>query len=331
MRNKNILLLILISWLFAVNSQGQDFRITKFEENTLDLSAARSAVKDRNNDICALIKVAVRDTKFEYEPNMGVVKQERKVGEVWLYVPAGTKRMTIRHPQLGILRDYVIPVSIEQKVVYQMSLEITNKEYLQSMLHKAKADTVRIEITKDSIIYKENERKLFFNLGVGFNVVSIMAPSVNLGFTGKKHLIEAGAIFGLNKVKGVSIYQTMNSAYWGTYDYNAMRFYLRYGYDIKFSSFLVTPQVGVALNNIKGKEVRHGTGADLFSKTNTVSATVGCRFTYCISKLIQVQVTPEYDIGIKKDQAFNIIKEADSNLKSWTSGFNLNAGLIFQF
>ena len=152
MRNKNILLLILISWLFAVNSQGQDFRITKFEENTLDLSAARSAVKDRNNDICALIKVAVRDTKFEYEPNMGVVKQERKVGEVWLYVPAGTKRMTIRHPQLGILRDYVIPVSIEQKVVYQMSLEITNKEYLQSMLHKAKADTVRIEITKDSII-----------------------------------------------------------------------------------------------------------------------------------------------------------------------------------
>ena len=37
---------------------------------------------------------------------LGIVKRIDKVGEIWLYVPRGTRKITIKHPQLGVLRDY---------------------------------------------------------------------------------------------------------------------------------------------------------------------------------------------------------------------------------
>lgn len=305
-------LLSLLLWLTGTMAvQAQDFKITKFEENLLDLTAARADVKDNNGDPCALIKFSVRDLDFEYEPNMGVVKKEQHVGETWLFVPSGTKRLTIRHPQLGILRDYVIPVSIEKKVVYEAELQITDEEYLRAK--------------------RQSERDFHLDLGVSFNVMSIMGPAAYLGLNYKNHSLEGGVVFGLSKVKNVSIYQTDNAAYYGTYDYSVMRFFFRYGYDIEASSaLLITPLVGAAINNISGSEVKRGT-RDLFSKCNTVSATIGCRFSYQIGKMIRVQITPEYDFGVKKDKSFDVLGDTDSTIKSWTDGLNINAGLTFHF
>ena len=304
-------LLSLLLWLTGtIAVQAQDFKITKFDENLLDLTAARADVKDNNGDPCALIKFSVRDLDFKYEPNMGVVKKEQHVGETWIFVPSGTKRITIRHPQLGILRDYVIPVSIEKKVVYEAELQITDEEYLRAK--------------------RQTERNFHLDLGVGFNVMSIMGPAAYLGLNYKEHSFEVGMVFGISNVQNVSIYQTDNAAYYGTYDYSAMRFFFRYGYDIDASSFLITPLVGAAINNISGSEVKRGT-RDIFSKCNTISATIGCRVSYKISKMIRVQLTPEYDFGVKKDKSFDILGASDSTIKSWTDGLNINAGLTFHF
>jgi formylglycine-generating enzyme required for sulfatase activity len=49
-----------------------------------------------------------------------------QVGEYWLYVPYGAKRLTIKHPVLGILRDYMYPLPIEKATVYVMTL-VTGK------------------------------------------------------------------------------------------------------------------------------------------------------------------------------------------------------------
>ena len=324
--------ILLILWLCTViGLQAQDFKITKFQENMLDLTAARAAVKDKNGDICALIKFSVRDDKFTFEPNMGVVKTEKKVGEIWLYVPQQTKRITIRHPQLGVLRDYIIPVNIEQKVVYEAELLITNQEYLNSLLHKSKTDTVRIMVPQEPTILRvKAERSVFFNLGLGFNVLGIMGPEAFLGVDYKNHTIEAGAIYGISKSPSMSIYQVDNGSFWGAYDYNAMRIFLRYGYDIDLgSSVIVTPLLGAAINNISGTKVRQGSNGDRFSKMNTISATAGCRLSYCIGKSIRIQVTPAFNLGVKKDRSFNILKDADSKIKSWTDGLSLDAGLVF--
>lgn len=317
-------------WLCAaMNIHAQDFRITKFKENMLDLSAARAAVKDNNGDLCALIKFSVRDDKFVYEPNMGVVKTEKKVGETWLYVPQKTKRITIRHPQLGMLRDYNIPVDIEQKVVYEAEIEILNKEYLNSLL-EARSDTVRIVQVRDSIIYKDKERSFHLMAGVGFNVASIMGPSALLGVKMKKHSLEAGTIIGIGKVQDVSIFQSNNSAFWGTYDFKPLRFFVRYGYDVSASTFVITPQVGVALTNVNGAVMRRSaSGIDLFGKSHVVSATMGCRFGYNLGKRLCMHVSAEYDVAVKKSKGYTILQDFDSKIKSWGSGINLNAGIVF--
>lgn len=303
--------LLLLMLLTGGTVKAQDFKITKFEENLMDLSAARADVKDNNGDPCALLKFSVRDVDFEFEPNMGVVKKEQKVGETWLFVPAGTKRITIRHPQLGILRDYVIPVLIEKKVVYEADILITNEEYLRA---------------------KQEQNRLFhLNLGVGFNITSIMGPSVNLGLNIGNHLLELGAVYGLGKVYDISVYEPATAKFWGLYEYNAIRLYGRYGFDCHASEkFIITPQAGVALNMYNSSEVIRGVEGSL-GKTNSISGTVGCRLSFCIIKSIRLQVTPEFDFGIKEDKGVTVLKEADTKIKSWTTGFNLNAGLVFSF
>lgn len=331
MKRLNLLLLL---WVFcAAALQAQDFRITKFQENMLDLTAARAAVKDNNGDLCALIKFSVRDDKFVYEPNMGVVKQERKVGETWLYVPKQTKRITIRHPQLGVLRDYVIPVTIEQKVVYEAELQITNQEYLRSLLQRAKTDTVRIMVPQEpTVLEVEAKRNVHLDLGVGFNSVGIMGPTAHIGLNVGNHVVEAGATIGISKSEGISIYRKDNAAYYGTYDYSAMRFFARYGYNFEATSeLLITPLVGAAINNISGAEVRRSPNGDVFSKVNSVSATIGCRVSYCMGNVVLLFLMPEFSVGVKKDDSFIVLKDYDSKIKSWTDGIGLSAGVVFHF
>ena len=311
--------------LLPFSVSAQDFKVTQFKENMMDLSAASATVKDRNGDVCALIKVSVQDDKFEFEPNMGIVKKELKPGEFRLYVPAGTKSMTIRHPRLGTLRGYSIPVAIQQKMTYEMELSITNKAYLQSLLERP--DTVTIQV-RDSIMI-EKERKAFFNVGVGFQVMSLMGPYAHVGFNAGRHNVEVGAVLGLSKVPSISIYQADNGAHWATYDYKAMSYFARYGFDITpTESFYITPLVGGAITSISGTEVKAGTRGHVFDKTYVVQGTLGVRFAYAFGSLLRVQVTPGFNLGVKRDKSYDIIKEADSKLKSWGTGFSLQAGLI---
>ena len=324
-----MILLLLVGSMTTM--QAQDFRISKFKENLLDLTAASSGVRDRNGDACALIKFSARDDNFVFEPNLGVVKTEKKVGETWLYVPATTKRISIRHPQLGMLRDYIIPVAIEQKTVYEAEIEITNQQYLKSLLEaKSRTDTVRIVQLKDTVVYKERVRHFHATLGAGFNVTAITGPTATMGFQLKKHSIEAGVAIGLGKVKNLSLYQWDNGAFWGTYDYKPLRIFARYGYDIGKGSFVATPLVGVAFTNISSAELRRSSsGGTIFAKAHVVSGTVGCRFGLRLGEVLRLHVTPEYNIQVKQSKGYETLKSADSKIKAWGTGLNLNAGVIF--
>jgi len=302
------LALLLVCFIATSISYAQDFKITTFEKYPLDLTAAVANIKDKNGDVCALIKFSTRDEEFVFEPNLGIVKTEKKVGETLIYVPKGTKQITIRHPRLGVLRHYTIPVRIEGKTVYEAVIQIEPKDVLP------------------------RKRTVFFNIGLGYNVLGIMGPSAFIGLNIGAHNIEGGAIIGLDKVDGINFYQASNGAFMGTYDYSAMRFFARYGYDIKVGSILLTPQIGAAINQISGTEIRRSTsGVNLFGNASGIITTVGCRLNWCLSKNIRLQITPEYDFCIKGDRGFNIIKESKSKIESWSDGLNVTAGLVFHF
>lgn len=305
------LALLLVCFFATSITYAQDFKISTFENNPLDLTASLANIKDKNGDVCALIRFSTRDDEFVFEPNLGIVKTEKKVGETLIYVPKGTKRITIRHPRLGVLRNYTIPVRIEGKSVYEAEIQIENK---------------------DGLGFPPRKRVVFLNLGLGYNVLGMMGPSAFIGLNFGAHSIEGGAIIGLAKVEGINFYQASNSAFMGTYDFSAMRFYARYGYDIKAGSILITPQIGAAINRISGTEARRSTsGVNLFGNASGVIASVGCRLNWCLSKTIRLQITPEYDFSLKGDRGYNIIKDSDSKIALWSDGLNVNAGLVFHF
>ena len=108
-------------------SQAQAFRVSSFGLLETDLTARVHPEKDLNGDACALIKV-VMDKHFEFSGPLGIVKRIEKTAEIWLYVPAGTERLTISHPQWGMIRDYLLPMPLKGLATYEMCLEAVKQE-----------------------------------------------------------------------------------------------------------------------------------------------------------------------------------------------------------
>ena len=119
---KQFFLLLCLTINTVIHSQN--ISVKSFRQLTNDMTARIDAPKkDQNGDVCAIIKVVTIQTGFTWEPDgLGIVSAESKAGEYWLYVPFGAKRITIKHPQLGILRDYMYTLPIEKASVYEMVL-----------------------------------------------------------------------------------------------------------------------------------------------------------------------------------------------------------------
>jgi len=117
------LFLFLSVFVFQL-SFGQSISVSSFQKRNNDMDArAHYPVKDQNGDLCAMLKIETTETGFVFEGgSLGIMKTERKTAEYWVYVPYGSKRISIKHDQLGILRDYMFPESIEKATVYLMKL-----------------------------------------------------------------------------------------------------------------------------------------------------------------------------------------------------------------
>ena len=90
---------LLVATVATAQSRRQEIQISQFEQN---------------GDACARIKFHVRDTSFVVTSNMGVLKRETELGVISVWVPQGTKRLTIRHE--GVLPlVYNIPMAIVTK------------------------------------------------------------------------------------------------------------------------------------------------------------------------------------------------------------------------
>ncbi|MDO4185730.1 MAG: hypothetical protein Q4D30_04480 [Bacteroidales bacterium] len=103
---------------------AQDFRVTSFSLLESDLTARVDPVLDLNGDACALVRV-MADKRFEFSGPLGIVKREDKTAEILLYVPAGTKALTISHPRWGMLRNYMLPLVLEGRRTYELVLRPT--------------------------------------------------------------------------------------------------------------------------------------------------------------------------------------------------------------
>ena len=79
------------------------FSVESFRQLPTDVSAFIDAVRDLNDEACALLKV-VAPADFAFSSPLGIVERRDKVGEIWLFLPKGSKSITLKHPQWGVLR-----------------------------------------------------------------------------------------------------------------------------------------------------------------------------------------------------------------------------------
>ncbi|MBR2150372.1 MAG: hypothetical protein IJ902_03180 [Prevotella sp.] len=303
---KKIVIMLLL--IVAANGiKAQDIQITKFERNFTSLIASMNPVYDNTGEACAVLRFFVRETDFIIEPNLGVVKREVLPGEIRMYVPKGTKRLTVRQKDRMPLTGYEIPVTIEPKVTYDVVLTVTDEAQNRSKANKGHN------------VY----------VGAGYNVLSISGPSIALGFDISRHIIELGAVFGLNKTDDIYFYDS-NSNIVGGYNYNAIRVQLRYGYDVRVTDFFsIMPQVGGALNFYNGSEIVKGTSD--YGSANTMSLLGAVRLVASFNDQFKLHITPEYDFAVYKGKKADMLMGFDDKFKSWTEGFNLNIGLIYYF
>jgi len=119
---KNLLTFILLFILLSNLSAEISVKSFRKLENDLD-ARVNAPIKDFSGDISAIIKVVTTQTGFTFDCGQaGIVKTVNKPSEIWVYVPYGVKRISIMHPQLGQLRDWIFSQPIEKATVYEMVL-----------------------------------------------------------------------------------------------------------------------------------------------------------------------------------------------------------------
>lgn len=118
-------LIFVFLWLLCLGAAAQSISVKSFKALPMDLTASSLEGKriDQNGDVAALIKVVTTETGFVFEGGtLGIVDTQQRVGEIWVWVPRSSRKITILHQQLGGLRDYRYPIEIEAERTYEMVL-----------------------------------------------------------------------------------------------------------------------------------------------------------------------------------------------------------------
>lgn len=126
MKQKTRLFVMLV--LIALTSVGvyaqKTMDVSKFTRLDNDLMA-RVTKPVRDNDegkLCALIRVVTSIPDIEVRADaLGVVKEERHNGEIWLYIPYGAKSVSFTHQGYFPLL-YQYPITIDEATVYELQL-----------------------------------------------------------------------------------------------------------------------------------------------------------------------------------------------------------------
>jgi FKBP-type peptidyl-prolyl cis-trans isomerase/outer membrane lipoprotein-sorting protein len=117
-------LFLLIFSSFTQQISVKSFRILESDQEARIISIK----KDQNGKKAAIIKVVTSQTGFVFDFGMigNALATEQKTGEIWVWVPAGARKVTINHQQLGVLRNYEFEIDIQEATVYEMIL-VTGK------------------------------------------------------------------------------------------------------------------------------------------------------------------------------------------------------------
>ena len=148
-------LLMAVMMMAAVNAAlAQLFSVTSVKTLPNDVSAFITPVRDLNGQACALLRVEA-PSEFVFSTPLGIVKRQDDIGEILLYLPQGTRMITLKHPEWGVLRNYKFSESLESHLCYVMKIQCPQQPVEE--IH----DTLVITETRiDTIVVKRHRQPI---------------------------------------------------------------------------------------------------------------------------------------------------------------------------
>lgn len=122
---KRLFLLLLLSLPFfdaVAQIEVESFRALP---NDMTAKSLKGTKRDQNGKVCALIKVVTTETDFIFDGgSLGIVETAQKPGEIWVWVPPLSRKITISHAEYGVLREYNFNhYDIESGCTYELVLK----------------------------------------------------------------------------------------------------------------------------------------------------------------------------------------------------------------
>ena len=151
-------ILIILSIIIKSNLFSQHIKVKSFLMLEKDMDARITHAKiDQNGRKAAIIKIVTIEKGFVFEGGShGIVASEQKIGEVWVWIPCKAKHITLKHENLGEVRDYLFPEEILEATVYEMILITKKNEPI--IIEESHALWVVINSQPDSaIVYIDNK------------------------------------------------------------------------------------------------------------------------------------------------------------------------------
>ena len=177
----------------ALMVDAQSISVSSFRllENDLDANTAGTMEKDQNGEVAALIKVVTTQTGFTFDGGaLGIVKTKQTPGEIWVYIPRGSKKISIKHQQLGVLRDYYFPISVEAARTYEMVL-VTGT--VETTVHQARTSQyVVFQLTPSNAFVELDGEVLQTNGGTATKMMKF--GTYNYRVQAPNYLPEAGNV-----------------------------------------------------------------------------------------------------------------------------------------
>lgn len=197
---KPIFRTLTIAILLIIGSNGlsaQKYKVDSFRMLANDVTAFINPVTDLNDEGCALIKVQA-SPDFAFSTPLGIVKREDKTGEIWLYIPKGSKRITLKHPEWGVLRDYQFPLKIESHMSYEMKVAEPPALVIAS-------ETVPVVTTvHDTLVVTRTDTLLMKVPKISMPLLLTVEPTI--GFGGSANTLAAGIRLSLMRRHGMFLH-----------------------------------------------------------------------------------------------------------------------------
>ena len=192
----NIFLNTILLLLFGLPLHAQEFSINSIEKLPTDMDArVNYARKDQNGKTCAIIKIATPLTGFSFDTGtLSVQYVVEKTGEIWVYVQPGIKKITIAHQSLGVVREWNIPIIIEEACTYALTLSTSNKIHENNRVENPKRK-VLLTLKQHELMYSFESLLSFSKSGCHY------ACLITDTLLGKDYLI----VNGIKKIVANSI------------------------------------------------------------------------------------------------------------------------------